>query len=451
MEEHIYDFLGLRYRVLFSRWGYAPHYAEHVVDPVDKREKLVLADPHIRHSVYIYDPVKKEIEWEYRVPGSRVPNPHIAHMVTDDNPITGPYWSRVADKLGAEPGDIVCADMNNRLIVVDRDKQVVKKTISVPDTSWLHDVIPSKKGDGLIIDDYSGGWVRKVDFSGKVLWSLNVKQASKISTVYATATTHIESFGGDYLVVSNSNPEGVYEIRDSNGEIVWSCPCKPPCINATWLYHPHSAFRYGLAEAEGNVTIIGLEGGGGIIAVDRECRPRWGFMKTHTNMLGEEYRELYRPTIHGFFETTHVFPLLSGGIGAIDWKGKYSSQVVEILGIPTRTVFTWLLAWDYELSEKWVYFDPPIEISEWDYVLLEIINLGGGSAEWEIYGTRLPQLYPWDYPSHWYRVYSHVVDSDSSDQYDLLIGEDYYTAIRVRARALEGKPRIKIIVLQFRG
>ena len=408
-----------------------------------------MADPHIRHSVFIYDVGKGEIEWEYRVPGSNVPNPHIAHMVTDDNPITGPYWSLVVDKIGAEMGDIVCADMDNRLIIVDREKREVKKVINVEGVRWLHDIIPSKNGDGLIIDDYSG-WVRKIGFNGSTIWGFELRQASKISTIYATASSHIESFGGDYLVVSNSNPFGVYEIRDSDGKIMWQCPCNPPCMNATWLYHPHSAFRYGLAEARGNLTVIGLEGGGGIIAVDHECRPRWGFMKTHTNILGDKYEELYRPSIHGFFETTHVFPLLNGGIGAIDWRGKYSSQVVEVLGFPSKTTFTWLLAWDYPIGVEWVVLDPPLEINEWDYVTLHVINLGGNHVEWEILATPMPQLYHWDYPGHWIRVYNNVIDPFSLDTIELE-GSSKWSAIRVKTRTRNGESKIKVVVVQSRS
>ena len=84
----------MKLRVLFNKYGYAPHYAEHVIDPLDGKPKLVMADPHIRHSVYIYNLVDKKIEWEFRVPGSRVPNPHVAHIITDEkheNPLIGHF------------------------------------------------------------------------------------------------------------------------------------------------------------------------------------------------------------------------------------------------------------------------------------------------------------------------------------------------------------------------
>ncbi|OYT37979.1 MAG: hypothetical protein B6U89_06540 [Desulfurococcales archaeon ex4484_58] len=444
----IYDLGGLKLRLLFGRWGYAPHYAEHVIDPVDGREKLLLADPHIRHSVYIYDLNRGVIEWEYRVPGEQVVNPHIAHMVTDDNPVTGPYWSSIADKINAGLGDIVCADRDNRLIVIDRVSKKIKNVIKIPDTKWLHEVLPSKQGDGLIVSDYSSGWFRKIGFDGSVKWSLGIEKAAKASTIYARASTHIESFGGDYLFVSNSEVHGVYEVNE-NGEVEWMCPCRYPCVNATWMYHPHSAFRYGLAEAGGNLTIIGFEGGGGVIGVDRECRPRLGFMKVHTNMVGDQRIDLYRPTMHGFMETTHVFPLLNGGIGVIDWRGKYSSLVYEIIGFPSKTTLYWLLAWDVEASHEWLYLDPPIEVSEWDKTILQFINLSEHILEWEIITTNMPQLYHWDYPTHWFLEYSNKVKPRENDQY--IVADR--TAIRVRVRALEegvcGK--FKIVVQQIRG
>jgi len=442
-----YGFAGFKFRVLFAKWSWAPHYAEHVIDPLDGREKLVIADPHVRHAVAIYDPVRGVIEWELQVPGRLVPNPHIAHMVTDQNPVTGPFWSNIAEKIGAQPGDIVCADRDNRLVVIDRDRRAVKKAISIPDAKWLHDIIPSKSGDGVIIDDYSAGWVRKVGFDGSIKWSIPLKMASKISTIYAVASSHVESFGGDYLVVSNDNPHGIYEVTD-NGEKVWACPPDPPCINATWLNHPHSGFRYGLAELGGNVTVVGLEGGGGIIAVDKDCRPRWGFMKVHSNLLGDRYVELYRPSHYGFFETTHVFPLLNGGIGAIDWRGKYSSQIVEVLEIPRKARFAWLLAWDYRVGGEWVYLDPPVEVDEWDSVYIDFTSVGGDPLVYEVYATTLPQLYPWDYPHHWKLIATGVVKHGDSEVVE--VNTKLFSSVRVRVRSLGREAVFKAVVVESR-
>jgi len=445
--DRVYGFGGFKFRVLFAKWGYAPHYAEHVIDPLDGREKLVMADPHIRHSVTVYDLSRGEIEWEFRVPGSSVSNPHIAHMITDQNPVTGPYWLSIAEKIGAQPGDVICADMDNKLIVIDREKSVVKRAITIPGAKWLHDAIPSKTGDGLIVDDYAAGWVRKIGFDGSVKWSIPVKQASKISAVYAVASSHVESFGGDYIVVSNNHPHGVYEVSDT-GSVVWSCPPNPPCINATWLAHPHSAFRYGLAELDGNLTVVGLEGGGGIVALDRDCRPRWGFMKLHVNVLGDRYAELYRPSPHGFIETTHVFPLLNGMIGAIDWRGKYSSQVVEILEFPRKTRFSWLLAWDYTVGSQWVYLDPPLEVSEWDSTTIDFIVVDGDPLSVEVYATAMPHLYPHDYPLHWRIVEAGI--AKRGEPLTISLEAKRYTAARVRAKSAGAKTVFKAVVLQTR-
>jgi len=40
-----------------------------------------------------------------------------------------------------------------------------------------------------------------------------------------------------------------------------------------WPFTPHSAFRIGVAELGGQLTIVGFEAGGGIVALDRDCDP----------------------------------------------------------------------------------------------------------------------------------------------------------------------------------
>jgi len=149
-----------------------------------------------------------------------------------------------------------------------------------------------------------------------------------------------------------------------------------------------------------------------------------------------------------FYETTHVFPLLNGGIGVVDWGGKYSSRVYEITGFPSKTSLTWLLAWDVEACGEWVYLDPPIEVSEWDRTVLNLINLGESSIVWEIIATHMPQLYHLDYPSHWILEYSNVIKPGENDTHIV----SNYTAIRVRVKSHEeGRcSKFKIVVQQIR-
>jgi hypothetical protein len=61
--EEEYD--GFKFRVLFNKYGYTPHYAEHFVE--DDSEKLLMADPHMRRSAFIYNVDEDRIEWEYAV------------------------------------------------------------------------------------------------------------------------------------------------------------------------------------------------------------------------------------------------------------------------------------------------------------------------------------------------------------------------------------------------
>ncbi|HDI01282.1 MAG TPA: hypothetical protein ENF78_02515, partial [Candidatus Bathyarchaeota archaeon] len=96
---------GLSYEVLFCQRGFTPHYAEHVVDPMDECPKLVMADPHTRRSAIIYNLSTGRVEWEAKVPGSSVPNPHTARMLLED-----------VERFGSA-GDIYCCDRDNNIIV----------------------------------------------------------------------------------------------------------------------------------------------------------------------------------------------------------------------------------------------------------------------------------------------------------------------------------------------
>jgi len=90
---------------------------------------------------------------------------------------------------------------------------------------------------------------------------------------------------------------------------------------------------------------MGFEVGGGIVAVDRDCRPRWGIMKPFSSRpTDKDYEDMFRPTSYGLVETTHVFPTLRGTIGFVDWGGKYGSIVGEMVRIPYHQTLVWFLA-----------------------------------------------------------------------------------------------------------
>ncbi len=362
-------------RVLFSARGYAPHYAEDVIDPVSGERVLLMADPHIRRSAYIYSLDSGKVIWEFRVQGSQLTaNPHIARMVTEE-----------LRKIGAKPGDVVCADLDNNFVLVDRKTKRVKWSHRPADARWSHDCLPLEDGD-LVITDYSTGFVRRISPEGSMRWNLYLgRGVAKLSRVEGRTPSgiHRNDFGGDLLVAVNRSREGVYEIDSEKGSIAWSCP--PGTVgsegrgekNVFWPLKPHSAVRVGLAELGGNLTVIGMEAGGGVVAVDRDCRPRWGWMKPLTTFQDERgnKREIYRPTAIGLFETTHVFTTLEGKLGLIDWGSRFSSRVVELESVPTSNLY-WLLAYRRLADSKGEYLDPPVETAEWRSVRFTAFNHG---------------------------------------------------------------------------
>jgi hypothetical protein len=198
---------------------------------------------------------------------------------------------------------------------------------------------------------------------------------------------HSNSLGGDYLAVRNSIPYGIFEIKDEDGAIVESIPRGRGTLNNFWCYAPHSAFRKGIAEDGGNLTVVGFEAGGGIVGLDQWQRPRWGVMKGFTDIGGPRYI----PSRQGLMETTHVFPTLAGGVGAIDWSGTYSSRVIEILRWPKSTL-SFLLAWDYDPGEG-SYLDPPLDVMEYNEIAISLTNTGEAPVTGTLYETAFPIIF----------------------------------------------------------
>jgi len=403
----VVSYSGFKYRILFYRFGYSPHYAEHVIDPVDGREKLVLAVPHTTPNsgkIVIYDieeDTLEEIDLKGLVTWS-VSNPHTAHMIVDNdsmNPVTG-SWAGVlgSGKLNANPGDIFAPAPDNSWVVIDRKTKSIKQRITPAyGAGWLIDAIPSINGDGLIVTDYQKG-AYKIGFDGSTKWGpLLGNVGARLTKIHHALYSGVESsFGGDYIVCKNYDYNGVYELKD-NGTIVWKCEAGPSIINNFLTSKPFTAFRLGVAELEGNLTVVGFEAGGGILALDRNCRPRWGIMKPYTNIPGA----LYRPTSFGLMETTHVFPTLRGTIGFIDWSGYYGTVVGEILEIPYHQTLTFLLAQDHDPGDTGTYYDPPVDTLEWKSVKLTFINYGNNSLDYTVYATNMNFLDPAGWPSHW--------------------------------------------------
>jgi len=163
---------GLKCRILFDKRGYYPHNADHVIDPIDKREKLVMGDPQLR-KVIIYDVEKGEIEWEYEVPGTAILlNPHIAHMLLEPFP-----------DINGEAGDIICADRDRRYICVDRETKEIKWNVTLPFANWPHDIMPSVDPGYLVGTDYGAARVYKFAPDGTVIWSTAIPATAKMSLI----------------------------------------------------------------------------------------------------------------------------------------------------------------------------------------------------------------------------------------------------------------------------
>ena len=405
----VVSYSGFKYRILFYKFGYSPHYAEHVIDPVDGREKLVMCSPHTTPSygkIWIYDIENDVIEWEVDLKQLvvwSIQNPVMCHMIVDNdnmNPITG-SWAGVlgSGKLNANPGDIIAPAPDNTWVVIDRRTKSIKQKITPTwSNAWVHDILPSVNRDGLIVTDYNKG-VYKIGFDGSTKWGPVVGGTSaKISRVWrALAGGHNPSYGGDYLVARNDDVRGVYELDDS-GAVKWS-RYGYESVNNVWLFKPHSAFRLGLAEGVGQLTVVGLEAGGGIVAIDYWGRPRWGIMR-FVNIASVDDR--YRPTSFGLMETTHVFPTLRGTIGFVDWNGFFGSVVGEILELPYHQTLAFYLAYDHDPGDGGYYYDPPLEVGEWSTVKIYIVNTGSNSLDYTVYGSNYPGINPpADFPSSW--------------------------------------------------
>jgi hypothetical protein len=391
-----------------------------------------MADPHIRRSAYIYSLDSGKVIWEYRVEGSQLKaNPHIARMVTEE--LRG---------IGAEPGDVICADLDNRFVLVDRKTKRVKWDYRPREARWSHDCLPLEGGD-LVITDYSAGFVRRISPYGKVRWELPLgRGVAKLSRVEGKTPSgiHRNDFGGDLLVAVNRSREGVYEIDSEKGSIVWSCP---PGIqmrgarNVFWPLKPHSAVRIGLAELGGNLTVIGMEAGGGVVAVDRDCRPRWGWMKPLTRLEVEwepSLLEIYRPTAIGLFETTHVFTTLDGKLGLIDWGSRFSSRVIEVESLPTSNLY-WLLAYRRLADSKPEFLDPPVETAEWRSVRFTAFNHGRSKLTLTFLVTPSPYADCFD-GSIWRKAAELRIGPKGSEEIEL----SGYAACRVVAQSAEGAP-----------
>jgi len=172
---------GLEFEVWFCRKGYTPHYAEHVVDPVDGREKLVMFDPHTRRSALIYDLCDRAVEWEFGVPGVAKKNPHQGFMLMED-----------VEGFG-DAGSVCCIDRDQNVIVVNRDKEVVFSKPPPFTPKYLHGVALGVDGASLIVADFNygnvtvlgseaRGGIYAVDYYKRPVWGVSSGCLLKLAT-----------------------------------------------------------------------------------------------------------------------------------------------------------------------------------------------------------------------------------------------------------------------------
>ena len=371
---------GLDYQVLFCRRGYTPHYVEHVIDPLDGREKLVMADPHTRRAALVYDMASGHLEWEFRAPGSGVPNPHTARMLLTD-----------VEGFGSA-GDVYMCDRDNNIIVVERPSGDVKFRGEVPwDAGLVHEAFLTPDGDALIITDYFKNVVAKLSLPDlKPIWMRkDIPKPSKVSAISGMVEPwHNPSFGGQYLVCSNETLGAVLELRDEDGSTAWACP--RPDGTGAWLLAPHSAFRLGRIECKGNLTVVGSEAGGGIMALDYLGRPAWAI--TGGVAFWDDEGLHYTVGPEGIGEITHVFPTLDGRIGFCSWLGLNCSVVGALRRLPDKQEAHFTLAHELEISGGLRYLGPPIKAEGWDELLIIVECEGPGPVRWRVEGIGRPLL-----------------------------------------------------------
>ncbi len=362
---------GLVWRTLFSQSGYTLHYAQHMIDPSDGKEKLIMFDPHTLKGVMIYDFEKKRLEWELKVPGTEVANPHQGFVLQEDRQGFG------------KKGDVVCCDRDNNIIVVDRDTKNVKfrkKPLGL-DVKWLHCINMAIDGN-LIVTDYLAPQISKLSLPDlSEIWSIvDIPKPSKIMPIEGKGLDHNPSFGGDYIIASNTFEGKVYEIRDMDGSVAWSSDRESVLCDISC---PHGCFRMGRVENNGSVTLVHGEGDGTVAGINYEGIPVFGILPGSSwERQDGRIRYDFNPYLMG--EITSVFPTLGGKIGFCSWSGVNRAIFGEIIHFPSKQRVSYCLKREATLDDfVWSHL---VSTSCWDETLVVIKNKGNKSLDYQIDG-----------------------------------------------------------------
>jgi len=284
------------------------------------------------------------------------------------------------------------------------------------------------------VTDYLRGSISRLTPDGTFTWDVTgMGNAAKASLI--PAGIHTASFGGHAVVALNQDIRGVVEVNRDDGSILWQ---KPEPLNGdkvnfgTLLTKPHSAFRMGGVEVYGNPTVVGLEAGGGIVAIDYYGRPLWGFVG---GMSTDKYGVYYYPTPHGLLEVTDVFPTLDGLVGFAAQAGYGCTLVGELLGVPRKRVLSWMVLWNKTTGDDWEELKPPISMAGWDELLLIFQNIhDSNSADVEV--SAIPFHYAnWDWVYNWgmYKtIDAHTIGP--GEKHEVYVDKPY-PMIRVRWRS----------------
>ncbi len=419
-----------------TRQRYTPHYAEHLVDPLDGREKLLMFDPHTRFSAIVYDLEERRVEWEFRVPGSTVNNPHQGGMLLEDVPGFG------------RRGDVFCPDRDNNVVVVDRVRRAVafRRRPSSWSVGWLH-CVARGLGHSLVVTDYTANVVAKLrlpDLSEE--WRVtSIAKPSKVSTIRGVGLAHDPSFGGHYLVASNTPRGGVFEIRDGDGAVVWSVD-PHTAMRGPWMGAPHSAFRLGRVECRGNVTVVGGEAGGGILAINYYGEPVWGISSLFLGEAGGG--ALYYFNYCGLAEVTHVFPTLDGRVGFVAWSGHNRSVVGVVRRLPERQSVGYVLAYDERAADEWSALRP-VTAYGWSEVLVGVRNTGGSPLEVRVLGYAVPVL-DLGAPAGGFTVASGLAVPPGGEEHLLLTHPFFFYQVLVRAASPGQHTTFQVFVVKRR-